>query len=68
MNNSLKGGQIIRTLKKKYLWSNIFNLTCLMNCEIFFKQKESRGNPLPYPKYIKHKTKDNTKKTGGTST
>jgi hypothetical protein len=28
-------------------------------------QKESRGNPLPYPKSIKQKRKDITKKTGG---
>jgi hypothetical protein len=30
----------------------------------FFKQKECRGNPLHYPKYIKHKIKDSTKLGG----
>jgi hypothetical protein len=30
----------------------------------FFKQKENRGNPLHYPKYIKHKIKDNTTNWG----
>jgi hypothetical protein len=30
----------------------------------FFKQEESRGNPLHYPKYIKHKIKQSTKNWG----
>jgi hypothetical protein len=30
----------------------------------FFKQKKNRGNPLHYPKYIKHKKKDNTTNWG----
>jgi hypothetical protein len=43
-------------LKKSFSLHYLFNFGY-----IFFKQKESRGNPQPYPKYIKHKKKkDNT--------
>jgi hypothetical protein len=35
---------------------------------LFLSKNERRGNPMPYPKYIKHKREDIAKKTEGTST
>jgi hypothetical protein len=55
----------------RLILSRRVSLTPLTLClkDIFFKkQKKSSENPLHYPKYIKCKIKDNTKKIGRKST